>query len=101
AMTPESNPLPLHDALPIWIVDRRFRIVRYFATVPGRFRSARRVTEDETALRGTRAAKCQSGSRNGSARLLPGIGQDLILLHIARSEEHTSELQSRENLVCR
>src|SRR5690606_9311860 len=30
--------------------------------------------------------------------LLPGLGLDRVLL---RSEEHTSELQSRENLVCR
>src|SRR5690606_41108344 len=30
----------------------------------------------------------------------PGGAED-IALHRARSEEHTSELQSRENLVCR
>src|SRR5690606_41386056 len=33
------------------------------------------------------------------ARVLDGIGLDLWL--VGRSEEHTSELQSRENLVCR
>src|SRR5690606_39435402 len=30
-----------------------------------------------------------------------GIEPDIIQLWVARSEEHTSELQSRENLVCR
>src|SRR5690606_41759760 len=34
-------------------------------------------------------------SNRGSMRRLP------VLLAIPRSEEHTSELQSRENLVCR
>src|SRR5690606_41992645 len=34
--------------------------------------------------------------RNGQRR---SVCRDLVVLH--RSEEHTSELQSRENLVCR
>src|SRR5690625_6320324 len=31
----------------------------------------------------------------------PGIGKSTLLLQISRSEEHTSELQSRGHLVCR
>src|SRR5690606_39384688 len=34
-----------------------------------------------------------------AAMLVPGISGSFVLL--IRSEEHTSELQSRENLVCR
>src|SRR3712207_6894643 len=36
-------------------------------------------------------------------KLLLGLGEPLIgrLLHVDRSEEHTSELQSRQYLVCR
>src|SRR5436309_9302773 len=30
-----------------------------------------------------------------------GVARPVILRTLARSEEHTSELQSRENLVCR
>src|SRR5256886_13360614 len=30
-----------------------------------------------------------------------GAGMPLITVHAARSEEHTSELQSQSNLVCR
>src|SRR5690606_39409166 len=30
-----------------------------------------------------------------------GVGVPTVEVHISRSEEHTSELQSRENLVCR
>src|SRR5690606_41445582 len=41
----------------------------------------------------------------GRARLEPdaaGVGLDRgVVLGLGRSEEHTSELQSRENLVCR
>src|SRR5690606_41396889 len=35
------------------------------------------------------------------ALLLTGLTRDFTLLTLYRSEEHTSELQSRENLVCR
>src|SRR5436309_9178984 len=32
---------------------------------------------------------------------VPDLAPDQVCLAMARSEEHTSELQSRENLVCR
>src|SRR5436309_5793465 len=47
-----------------------------------------------------RAGRCRdprgAGSRRGHAGSRPCAGRGVI-----RSEEHTSELQSRENLVCR
>src|SRR5690606_40064679 len=43
-----------------------------------------------------RAAATQHGARAHEQALLPAV-----LLWGGRSEEHTSELQSRENLVCR
>src|SRR5690606_39692089 len=39
------------------------------------------------------------GSGSNYIRLQPAVQNDT--LYAARSEEHTSELQSRENLVCR
>src|SRR5437870_9060126 len=54
-----------------------------------------------------RAALPRLGSDFRAAQVLPGAGRDdsLPLLHAAsswkRSEEHTSELQSRGHLVCR
>src|SRR5690606_42047921 len=44
----------------------------------------------------------QQIARGGAAQR-PGLEQFVVVprKHIARSEEHTSELQSRENLVCR
>src|SRR5690606_40721311 len=77
--------LPLHDALPI-----------------------------STSTRAA-AVRCAAGSSSGS--IPPGHGKrpgsgsktpastnlsaPVVRSTIARSEEHTSELQSRENLVCR
>src|SRR5690606_40370379 len=45
--------------------------------------------------RSSRPARCHSGREPGSGRPCPAK------LTALRSEEHTSELQSRENLVCR
>src|SRR5690606_41835718 len=77
--------LSLHDALPIWAEpELHVRDLRG------------RQLESAGARRG------DGGRRRPGGRLQPalllrrgGPGQD------PRSEEHTSELQSRENLVCR
>src|SRR3712207_7173372 len=45
-----------------------------------------------------RAATVQADVRDAKARLL---ADDLVTARTARSEEHTSELQSRQYLVCR
>src|SRR5690606_40597879 len=88
----EIYPLSLHDALPISLPRHlRARILR----------SARRLGLREVYLAahagGLRAAdgRAHPAGRPGPDRhsALPAAGQ--------RSEEHTSELQSRENLVCR
>src|SRR5690606_41786578 len=70
--TTELYTLSLHDALPISRGRRRRRL---------RDRRARPGARHRRAARDHRAA-------------LPGVRP-------GRSEEHTSELQSRENLVCR
>src|SRR3712207_8138887 len=66
------------------------------------FRSARRP---HRTSRGARAAPVQPfprGGRRTARRRLEGAGRLRgSPLHLARSEEHTSELQSRQYLVCR
>src|SRR5690606_39585891 len=87
--------LSLHDALPIWVqaldviaANRdRFEVVGLSAG-SNRERLAEQAAEfgvSETAL-----------GASESEQLVTSVAADVV-----RSEEHTSELQSRENLVCR
>src|SRR5690606_41869602 len=73
--------LSLHDALPIC----RAR------------RSAGRASP-RAARAGSRASSARGGNSTASR---PGRAPETDSPDAARSEEHTSELQSRENLVCR
>src|SRR3712207_7807007 len=73
--TTEISPLPLHDALPISGRSTRGRRAR----VPAR------PTRSRPAARAARSPARASGRRSPAGR----------------SEEHTSELQSRQYLVCR
>src|SRR5690606_42136357 len=50
------------------------------------------------ALRKAEATRALAAGLNAITTLPPDYGATLIFI---RSEEHTSELQSRENLVCR
>src|SRR5690606_40870974 len=76
--------LSLHDALPIFSLG----LIVYMATHAGRL----------TRLTRTALALVLAGALgNGIDRLRLGYVIDFV----HRSEEHTSELQSRENLVCR
>src|SRR5207302_11399665 len=82
---PELYPLSLHDALPIW--RRRPRSTR-----------SRRQWMRPTAC--SPARKCRLAERHGRRGAGGGeVGERPA--QAVRSEEHTSELQSRENLVCR
>src|SRR3712207_9034475 len=80
--TTEIYTLSLHDALPIYAGDGR-RAQRRPALRPGLRRRAHRRHRGETVRRA-----------RGGHRHRPGA-------HPRRSEEHTSELQSRQYLVCR
>src|SRR2546427_10089800 len=74
--TTEIYTLSLHDALPICIfVDSRVQNLR---------------------KRAWRCGQNRNGRQQGSACFARGI-----LTGRSRSEEHTSELQSQSNLVCR
>src|SRR5690606_40472164 len=89
AATPSVDRLSLHDALPI-CRSRRARAAPRVAAAgpdprPRRVRAARRAP--------------RAGRRRRTPRRSPPVRRRTAAC--GRSEEHTSELQSRENLVCR
>src|SRR5690606_40821780 len=86
----EFYPLSLHDALPIFSVLPCIDVV---AVSPDIRHVLQEQQGQDIILVDTRG----DGAAEGSAGA-PYRGVDLVLV---RSEEHTSELQSRENLVCR
>src|SRR3712207_7136682 len=57
------------------------------------------------ARRGRRRGRGAGGRGSGAERaddgVAPGLGEDAVPERPVRSEEHTSELQSRQYLVCR
>src|SRR3712207_8421044 len=86
--TTEIYTLSLHDALPICRVSRGRRLrLRSCATSPRLVRNMLRVRH------GRRPGRRPDGTH------LPSLWDSNILS--TRSEEHTSELQSRQYLVCR
>src|SRR5207302_10963864 len=99
--TPETNTLSLHDALPIWGADRRVAD----GCGEGQGGDGRQTVH---LLR----RRCRGSEHGDPAGDQPtttgetkrfGLSETLrVALAFAalRSEEHTSELQSRENLVC-
>src|SRR5690606_40966389 len=89
------SPLSLHDALPICLAPR----LRAFAP-----QAARHALASEPAAWRAPLAP-QARARSAPLATEDGAGgrarDQRAPLRGARSEEHTSELQSRENLVCR
>src|SRR5690606_42053747 len=93
--TPETSTLSLHDALPIWICSSDAA----FSASPqhqSRCTFASYVYSPWSLGRRVRSARCDSKTLSSGAT---SSGASSCMS--ARSEEHTSELQSRENLVCR
>src|SRR5690606_40060651 len=86
----ELYTLSLHDALPIWTSTSR-RCFRWMPSTSCRH-SSRGACCRHPELPAHSAARSQAHS--------PDRGPQVFARN-ARSEEHTSELQSRENLVCR
>src|SRR3712207_7763654 len=81
--TTEIYTLSLHDALPIWPRDAVEVVVRERST-RGRPGAGSRARDFRASTRG-----CRPSPRGPTSVASP------------RSEEHTSELQSRQYLVCR
>src|SRR5690606_39306110 len=85
--TPELSPLSLHDALPISLAPSPLARCTGSATAP--------------PVAARTGPPLQVGQRQWRTTRLPHRFPGLAGAVAPRSEEHTSELQSRENLVCR
>src|SRR5690606_42076175 len=94
---PQLPPLSLHDALPISSPGRSHR--RALAPSPpcSRACSPRR----SSSLGSHRLRPPRPGSPCRGQRRSTSVAPRRSRSATPRSEEHTSELQSRENLVCR
>src|SRR5690606_41707937 len=84
--------LSLHDALPIWIQSEFYKS---YTTADGTFREDRYRNLQEKPLLSSHIIALIM--KRDPAESVPAIEEAAAV----RSEEHTSELQSRENLVCR
>src|SRR5690606_41905696 len=91
--------LSLHDALPI-LSSRLPPTATFGVLISCRLtRSApSRIRPLDRQRTGPASVDCWAGS---SPRPYPTLARRHRLHDLVRSEEHTSELQSRENLVCR
>src|SRR5690606_42014105 len=89
--TTQIYTLSLHDALPIWCSHRRHRR-RWPPRTAHRPRRERHAAPHALSCSLQRQPLAAHPSLHRPRRAGPWC---------ARSEEHTSELQSRENLVCR
>src|SRR5438874_4353147 len=77
----EIYPLSLHDALPIWHEHRAVKLLLIRRVVRVLVETAYQSDRRDVRGPGQQIGRAQQG--------------------VARSEEHTSELQSRRDLVCR
>src|SRR2546430_3744827 len=84
----EIYPLPLHDALPI--------SCRACARSPTTSRGRAR-----RAARSPSIPRCSAWARASRSCSRAGLPARWVFAGRSRSEEHTSELQSQSNLVCR
>src|SRR5690606_39435495 len=75
----------------------------HVAGLPSRFAPLGQPASRCTACwlhRKPHTAVCRTPARPGPSAPQPGPGPGRVARLLSRSEEHTSELQSRENLVC-
>src|SRR5690606_40634085 len=92
--------LSLHDALPIYLFDVEQQVLdpQRSALADGR---GLRGLEVRVAQCGQVAPAARERRQRRDTREQPPQHEPQRLAVLDRSEEHTSELQSRENLVCR
>src|SRR5207302_7358352 len=89
--TPATSTLSLHDALPISLRPRN---------VLRRMNQPRSTAASQTKVMSDRPYEAPMLLTREKSSVFPK-SRNMGCTRLMRSEEHTSELQSRENLVCR
>src|SRR5690606_41206468 len=95
------DPLSLHDALPIWSLPGAIFLLG-FVLYPYVYLSTRVMFATQAASLLEAARILGASGRSTFFRVALPMARPAIAVGVslARSEEHTSELQSREKLVC-
>src|SRR5690606_40555162 len=98
--TSDIYTLSLHDALPIYRLIRQKEIETQQQIEVSRINQQKvtQIAEQDKAVSVARKSEEQS---EAEARADKARAEAVMAEEGVRSEEHTSELQSRENLVCR
>src|SRR5690606_40711530 len=89
--TPEIHTLSLHDALPIYAKQLTWSLISNEIATKNEIKA-----EHEEVIEKTKQMVREQFAASGL-----GAQMEDSMDMFVRSEEHTSELQSRENLVCR
>src|SRR5690242_20966142 len=89
-----SYTLSLHDALPIYLRNQRQPILE-------RLRAADELAVDAVRRNLRIAVHDEQRRPAGRGVELPAVVARAVVVGVVRSEEHTSELQSHVNIVCR
>src|SRR5207249_11387812 len=99
--TTHPSPLSLHDALPIYLLSGQKADLEHRLASTGQMLADTRLTTsaEHSALAATKGALETRLAE--TERTLAEVRRNAAEEHGARSEEHTSELQSRFDLVCR
>src|SRR5690606_40145976 len=98
--TAATYTLSLHDALPIFNVSRL--VSAYYTGQPDISQQGQRVTFGTSGHRGSSLENSFNETHIlAISQAICDYRQSAGISGPLRSEEHTSELQSRENLVCR
>src|SRR5690606_41446167 len=98
---PETYTLSLHDALPIWATKSVSELTSTTAALAPAVTTPTRPSAATRSAFLAALARPRVRSQSIAASMSPLVSARAFLQSIIRSEEHTSELQSRENLVCR
>src|SRR5206468_12812183 len=98
---PEIDNLSLHDALPISTGAAHIHLRSTFAPKNNRDAATGMKWNGCGRRRSATASATKMNARRAIRRNLTELTIVFIFVALARSEEHTSELQSRSDLVCR